>query len=144
MRHVLPPLVIPPADLRPFVDTLVPCPCGAAAGGVCLVGTKVQIWSAYPHLPRANRILGELSQAVCDEAGMPLLILLNGAGAALFEPQKRAQRILPIGPYDRFGPNCSFGLSFEQVIYLLKAEPKPFESLGAFVRRMVSDPSSTR
>lgn len=144
MKHVLPPLVIPPTDLKPFVDTLVSCPCGAAAGGVCLVGTKALIWSAYPHLPRANRILGELSQAVCDEAGMPLLILLNGAGAALFEPQKRAQRILPISAYDRFGPNCSFGLSFEQVIYLLKAEPKPFETLGAFVRRMVSDASSMR
>ncbi len=144
MKHVLPPLVIPPADLQPFIETLVACPCAAATGGVCLVGTKAQVWSAYPHLPRANRIFGELSQAVCDEAGMPLLMLLNGAGAALFEPCKRAQRILPISAYDKFGPNCSFGLSFEQVIYLLKAEPMPLESLSAFVRRRVSDASSTR
>lgn len=138
MKHVLPPLVIPPTDLQPFVDTLVSCPCGAAAGGVCLVGTKALIWSAYPHLPRANRILGELSQAVCDEAGMPLLILLNGAGAALFEQHMRAQRILPISAYDRFGPNCSFGLSLESATSLLEAEPKPSETLEAFTRRVIS------
>jgi hypothetical protein len=143
MKHVFPPLIIPPADLQPFIETLVACPCAASAPGVCLVGTKAQVWSAYPRLPKSNRMLGELSQAVCEETDTPLLILLNGAGAALFEPRKRPQRILPMSAYDKFGPNCSFGLSFEQVTSLLEAEPKPSETLEAFVRRAISGAHSS-
>lgn len=142
MKHVLPPLVIPSTDLQPFIETLVACPCAAAPAGVCLVGTKAQVWAAYPRLPKSNRMLGELSQAVCEEANTPLLILLNGAGAALFEPQKRPQRILPMSAYDRFGPNCSFGLSLEHVSGLLKAEPKLSETLEAYVRRVISGAQS--
>ena len=133
-----PRLAFPNLLLRPFMDIVVPRPCAAAAGGVCLVATKAQVWSAYPRLPKANRILGELSQAVCEETDTPLLILLNGAGAALFEPRTRPQRILPVSAYDRFGLSCSIGFSLEQVTHSLKADPRPAETVGAFVRRAIS------
>jgi len=127
----------PGPQLRPFIATLVPCPCGAAPSGVCFVGTKAQVWLAYPRLPRSNRLLSEISQAVCEHAGTPLLILLKGAGAALFEPQKIPQRILPLSAFDRFAPGCSLGLSLEQMKDLMKAEPKPPETFEAFVRRII-------
>ncbi len=140
-RDVCPPF--PNSLLQPFIETLVACPCAAAAPGVCLVGTKAQVWSAYPRLPKSNRMLGELSQAVCKETDTPLLILLNGAGAALFEPHRRPQRILPMSAYERFGPNCSFGLSLEQAIRLLDAKPKPSETLETLVRRVISGAKSS-
>ncbi len=88
-------------------------------------------------------MLGEISQAVCEHTMTPLLVLLNGAGAALFEPQKRPQRILPMSAFEKFGPNCSLGLSLDQAAGLLKAGPMPNETLEAFVRRVISGAQSS-
>jgi hypothetical protein len=45
--------------------------------------------------------------------------------------------------YERFGPNCSFGLSLEQAIRLLDAKPKPSETLETLVRRVISGAKSS-
>ncbi len=127
------------SHLQRFIDTLIPCPCSAAAVGVCLMGTKAEVWSACSFLPRSNRFLCEISQAVCEHASTPLLVLLNGAGAALFEPRRRPQRILPASAFDESPSNCSFGLSIENVATLMTADPKPFESFEDFVRRVVGE-----